>query len=278
MNRKFLMTFCKASQQKLPDVNLLDYCRVIEKELLQIETTIQTCIDTISKAPFLAIFDIWIKKYGYAHAALLDASKALLEHNFIKIYDTDGTIWTIGKTKEFDHRQILDDIRSESKWSIRRKETLVQTYISFMSWLWNESRGYVSKLDDPDQLQTIKRTFKFSHFIEFLDAVTNEKSQLVAKLLYFGNKRTLEEVLSLKLEQVDFTKKLIHYDSDPIHYPAHVFNDIRAITSPRKTGHIFEGRQTATINPKTVFRNFQEAAERAGLETPFSIKSLTINE
>ena len=65
--QKIFDDFLKVSQEKLPNINLLDCCNVIEKDLLQIETTLQKCIDSISKEPFLAVFDIWVKKMGSAH-------------------------------------------------------------------------------------------------------------------------------------------------------------------------------------------------------------------
>lgn len=267
----------KASERKLPNVDLLVHCKTVENELNHIEKTVQQSLENISKEPFLAIFNIWVKKFGCYFEGLLEASEILLDHNFIRIYDDEGNVLTIDKAKGFNHNKILSEIRCERKWTIRRRESLVNTYISFISWLYRESRGYISPISDPDQLNTDKRMLKFGDFIEFLDAVPNEKSQLIAKLLYFGGKRTLEEILSLKLEQVNFPKKLVDYDTEPTHYPEHVFNDIKAITSPRKTGQIFEGRQTATVNPKTVFRNFQDAAARAQLEIPFYIKTLTTN-
>lgn len=101
--------------------------------------------------------------------------------------------------------------------------------------------------------------------------------QLLAKLLYYGGSRTLDEVLSLDLKDVDYKEQVIRYGSQLIAYPAHVFSDIQALTEgrPKPSGRIFIGRQNANLNPATVFRNFKEAGSRIGLGDSFSPKSLT---
>ena len=114
--------------------------------------------------------------------------------------------------------------------------------------------------------------------MQFLNALNNDKVVAVAKLLYYGGNRTLEEILRINLDQVDFKKHQIKFDDYLIKYPEHVLCDIKALTAPRRNGRVFEGRQKAALNPRTVYRHFQEAAATIGLDPAFNVKWLTTKE
>ena len=89
---------------------------------------------------------------------------------------------------------------------------------------------------------------------------------IVAKqLLYFGGDRTLDEVLNLKIPDVDFEEHLIGFGAKSVPYPLHVFADIKAIIGKRSKGKVILGRQEGDLNPATVFRNFKTAGINAGM-------------
>lgn len=121
------------------------------------------------------------------------------------------------------------------------------------------------------------RALPYPSFVSFLSALSNDKSRLVASLLYYGGSRTLEEVLQITLKDVDFEKKVVYFKSTPVNYPAHVFNDIKAIVKPRTSGRLFIGRQGSALNPATIFRNFKEAGVKIGLGSLFTPACLTAN-
>ncbi len=271
--------FLKATQQQLPNINLIDHCRTIEKELSQVDAAVRKFIDTLLKEPFIAIFGVWIKKCGYLYPGMLDAAKTLLEHNLIMIYDNNGAIWTVEKANAFDHHKTLNAIRCKSSWSIKRREELVRVYVAFMYWLHIETRGHIHRCEDPDWARSLKRNLAFPRFIDFLDALSNTKSQLVAKLLYFGGNRTLEQVLKLDISNIDFDAHTILWEpltanSELTSYPEHVFHDIKALTDIHKKGLVFLGRQDGPLSDATIFRHFNEAAQKVGLGDSFGPKKL----
>jgi hypothetical protein len=98
-------------------------------------------------------------------------------------------------------------------------------------------------------------------------------------LLYFGGTRTLEEVLTLNIENVNIDKRFINFGLQPIAYPLHVFADIKDLSQGRKKGRVFIGRRgkSTSLNPATIFRNFKEAATEVGLGQNFTPKMLVTN-
>ena len=207
---------------------------------------------------------------------LQNAAQMLVEHGYIGITDTKKNAWTLEDARGFDHSTVLDAIRSQKDITLFTREYLVTTYINFMQWLSNETHGYIERLEDPDLVRARGRAFEYLRFIKFLDAL-KEKEQLVAKLLYFGGTRFLDEILDLQVENVDFEKKMIQYKNQLVSYPGHVFSDISALIGKKTRGQIFSGRQNAPLNPATIFRNFKEAALKVGLEQSFSPAVLILN-
>lgn len=271
-------SFLRYCEAKTPNIPLSKSYKEIEKQKNRLSDIHKSVIESIAKEPVLASFIVWVKEIEHAAPGIIEGAKMLLEHGFIGTVDTQGALWTIQKARGFDQTQIVEAIRCQRQLPITTRESLVSTYINFIRWLCCITYGYINPLEDPDHHRSLGKFMAYSNFIRFLDALENEKAQLVAKLLYFGKNRTLEEVLSLDITQVHFKKKKIQFDSQLSEYPEHVFCDIKAITYPRKTGRVFEGRQKAALNPKTIFRNFKEAAELTKLGPSFSVKWLTTNE
>lgn len=275
-------TFLDLSTELSQNYSLSQCCNLIEEERKQFGESYRKFIDQISKTPFIASFVIWIKKIGYMQPDTLDDAKMLLENRFIGIFNEDGATWTIGDAKNFNHVLVLTGIRCRRDWPFLRRERLVQTYLSFLDWLSSETFGYIDRLEDPDRVRTQKRKLPFSRFIEFLDALPNEKAQLVAKLLYFSEDRSLDDILKLEILQANLTDLKITWDEngsgESTEYPEHVFNDIKALSENRIFGLIFTGRQGAPLNDATIFRNFNEAAQKVGLGESFGPKKLVAND
>lgn len=271
-------TFLRYCEAKAPTIPLSKSCKEIEKQKNRLSDIHKSVIESIAKEPLLASFVVWVKEIEHAAPGLIEGAKTLLEHGFIGTIDTQGDLWTIQKARGFDQKKIVEAIRCQRELPITTRESLVSTYINFIQWLCCITYGYINALEDPDHHRSLGKFMAYPKFIQFLDALENEKAQLVAKLLYFGKNRTLDEVLSLDVNQVHFKKQKIQFDSQLTEYPEHVFCDIKALTHPRKTGRVFEGRQKAALNPKTIFRNFKDAAEHTKLGPLFSVKWLTTNE
>lgn len=234
-------------------------------------------IAKIAQLPFLIAFVVWVKEVASLQPSLLNASKMLLEHNFIGAADKKGVLWTISDAHGFDHRVIIDAIRCQHEIALQVREDLVIAYLAFIQWLSQETHGYISIFEDPDLHKIKGKVLPFSQFIAFLSAL-KEKEQLVAKLLYYGGTPTLDEVLKIQLQDVNFEKKLIRYESQLIKYPTHIFADIQSLVGKKTQGRLFLGRQNAPLSSSRIFRNFKEAALKVGLAPSFSPAVLTSSQ
>lgn len=271
----YFLNYCKA---QLPSQNLVKSYDAFLTERKRLQSELEKSIGAISEQPLLTAFLAWIKEVSVIPSFDLSLAKALLENGFIGITDKEGHVWTIARASEFNHQSIIDAIRCRYDWSTEVREGLVMAYTSFIQWLSNLTFGYVNKVEDPDLIRSNARAFPYSMFLKFASNL-KDKDRLVAKLLYFGGSRTLEEVLNLHLEEVDFDNRAILFGKERIQYPLHIFADIKSLSHGRKKGRVFLGRKNNdALNPTTVFRNFKTAAIAIGIGKIFTPKMLTTSK
>ena len=269
------LNFCEG---KVPNQQLKKECELFEEQRNHIQDEYQKFVAEIGSEPLIAAFLVWVKEVGYRDAETLEGAKMLLEQGLIGLADDKGRPWTLEKAKGFDHRTLIDTIRSHKEWALPVRENVVKAYLSFISWLSSETYSYITRLEDPDIRRSQGRALPYSSFISFLVALPNDKSRLVASLLYYGGSRTLDEILQLTIKNVDFEKGVVYFESTPVSYPEHVFNDIKTLVKPRTSGKLFLGRQSSQLNPATIFRNFKEAALKSGLGALFTPACLTASQ
>lgn len=268
-------TFCSIAQEKVPGTHLLNQFKVLREEMTQLKANYEKFVDAIATTPFISSFLLWVGEVSKN----FDIAKALVQNDFIGTYDNSGNVWTMKDAKNFDHQKILSAIRCRREWTIRRRETAVSAYIDFMNWLSSATYGYMTGLIDQDSIAVSNRLLSFPKFLDFLDALPNEKSQLVAKLLYFGGNRTLDPVLNLTIESVNFDQLYVTWEqsSNVTYYPEHVFNDIKALIDNRRQGKIFLSSQNQLLSEATIFRHFNEASKKTS-GSSFGPKKLTTNK
>lgn len=271
---EYFLNICKT---KLPSQNLTKSYDAFLEERNRLQHELQKSIGVISEQPLLAAFLAWIKEISLIPNFDLSLAKTLLEKGFIGITDHEGQLWTIAKASQFNHQEVIDAIRCHYEWSIEAREGLVMAYSSFIQWLSNVTYGYISRVEDPDLMRSNARVFPYSMFLKFANHL-KDRDRLVAKLLYFGGSRTLEEVLNLKIEDIDFENSIIYFNSKPTTYPLHIFADTKAVIRERKKGRLFLGRQNAPLNDATIFRNFKDAAIESGVGQYFTPKTLIVNK
>jgi hypothetical protein len=271
---EFFLHFSKA---KIPSATLIASYEAFIQQKKHVEEEIKKNIDILSQQPFFGGFLAWIKQSALDPSSQLLA-KTLLESGFIRINDVEENMWTIANARLLDHRNIIEAIRCRREWSFELRENLVKTYLQFIQWLSKATNGFIPFLEDPDLQRTKDRSLNFVHFISFLSKL-REEDQILAKLMYFGGGRTLEEVLALDIKEIDFNRKLITFDSHFVSYPLHVFADLQLLIDGRQSGRVFVGRRNnaPAVNPATIFRNFKEAAIEIGLGKSFTPKVLTTN-
>ncbi len=252
--------------------SLLKSIERFEKEEALLKRAIQKAHTVFQNQPVLTAFLLWSKQTRVGLGS--DCAKILLEHQLIPFKNKNNELILIKDLEQYQLLYFLETIRCRTEFSIVLRELLVMNFVRFFQWLSKTIGSSYWKIEDPDEKKTRSRILAHETFIALIDRL-DDRCRLVAKLLYFGGSRTLDQVLKLKLEDVVFDKQVIRFGTQIITYPRHVFLDIATLTDGRRSGPLFSGRQDSTLNPATVFRNFKEAASQIGLGDSFSPKTLT---
>ncbi len=257
-----VFSYCrKPNSQK----SLQKASKEVQKARIFLEKTYIKVTKKIDKLPFVGFLLAWVEE-SKTNNERNEQVKTLLAYKFIDIVSCSR----IEDARERNHAQVLDAIRSKHTIPIKEREKLVKTYISFINWLSHETYGYFPKIEDLVYERTSNRLLDHALFINFLSHL-NLKEQIVAKLLYFGEKPTLEVILGLEIKNINFENNTIL----ELSYPPHVLAHVRHLIGSRKTGRIFLGRQNTPLNTSTIFRNFKKAAQQAGLGKSFCPSALT---
>ena len=178
--------------------------------------------------------------------------------------------------KSKDFLSALEQIRCRDELPPIEQERWVEIFVDFHNWISLQSISYIPEVSDPDKERSRNRALFHDKFVSLIGCL-DDRCRLIAKLLYFGGNRTLEQIIEIDIQDVDFEKHSVSFDSGSCCYPLHVFKDIQRLIGTRSSGQIFVGRQNSPINPSTIFRNVKVAAIGIGLGELFSPKILTQN-
>jgi hypothetical protein len=102
------------------------------------------------------------------------------------------------------------------------------------------------------------------------------RDKVISKLLYFGAPISQNDVLSLRIDQVEFGSNKINYESGPVIYPSHIFSELDLIIGKRIEGYVFTGRNYKKIDPTVPYRAIKRAAAKVpNIDPNFSLKHLS---
>ncbi len=232
----------------------------------------------IQSTPLVNIISVWTERYlrnNQICHSMLKSIRDLIDEKLIRIKNSKNEYFSLGEFAGEVH-SIIDSIRCVKKWPVIRREQNVLHFLDFTDWLSKVTQGFIPRIEDPDRLRTCERSLAFGSFIDLLSHLEN-RYQLIADLLFFGGDRTLEEIVKLHIEDIDFERRLVKYPSEEVLYPQHIIDDLMIQINARLTGLVFLGRQNRPLNASSVFRNIKDAALRAGLGELFSPKLLATN-
>ncbi len=187
-----------------------------------------------------------------------------------------------------NHESVVDDIKMINDWSEATKQARAAAYISFTGFLQRRTQGIVRKavankeganktffkVRDKVKTEALSQP-QTRQFIQQIEKI-NERDGLIAKLILQGGKRK-EEVLNVKIEDIDFTKKQITFVQTKtrgmekvtiINYPDHVMQELKTYIADR-TGLVFITRNHKKVAPFQIDRNFYKAGLKAGI--PFRV-------
>lgn len=232
---------------------------------------VDTFKQKLAEVPLFTFIVLWgemtleDKKFGIQH---LKSMHDLIESKVLPLS-------LLEKFTKLDPSAILEKIRAFPDWSINKREEVALLYLSFISWLSKETFGFVPEAVDLDRIASQKRQVPFETYINILDHL-DLRERILAKMFYLGGNRGLEEVLSVKVEDVDFKKRRIRLDEE-VSYPRHLFDDIEDYIEGRKKGYVFMGRDGERISHTTSFRALKKVVSDLKLDPEFTFRELTKN-
>lgn len=232
---------------------------------------------TIASIPLSALILLWAdaihsdQLFGSRYLAMM---KDLIETGLLPITSKDGAVTLLDLSMQ-DPSLIIDKIRCHKDWSLRKREDHVLLYKAFSDWLSKGSFGYIPKARDMDRISTQRRQVPFETYIEILSHM-DLREQILAKIFYLGGPRALDEIISLKIEDIDFDHFLIRFP-ESVSYPPHLFEDIKQYIKGRQTGFVFTARDGERISHTTPFRALKTVVAELKLNPEFTFRELTKN-
>ncbi|MBX9744383.1 MAG: site-specific integrase [Chlamydiales bacterium] len=213
--------------------------------------------------------------------------------------------WTLQQFSLLSPDQIIDTIKTSSlyikerdgkplsrQWSMRTREVRIACFLSFTRYLSRKSEGMIRR--GVPSKDGIEKTFsekprkvksealtrsQVGKFFEELDEL-NPRDAMIARLCLHGAKR-INEVLALKVEQIDFEKKQILFHQSKSKFSddftlisfekpaaALLLLDLKKYIGERK-GLVFITAYGKGLKQNQIDRNFYKAGQRAGL--PFRV-------
>lgn len=259
-------SFLNFFRKEYPNQEIIEFSHIFEKEYERLEKAIFASKAIFKKIPLLSTFLEWVQKAHSEKKEEIEDAKLLLKYGFIGIKDSEGNPWTLNHASLQDPNEIYSAIRCRRDLTLVERERLVVAYREFISYLTFRTDGYIPhSWGDNDKSFLKNRQLSPMEFAKFADQL-NDNLQVIAKLLYYGGDRTLDEVLNLTISQIDFQEYSISYsEMKATPYPIHVFADIQALIGKRSKGKVFVGRQNTSLSPTTIFRNFKTAGINAGM-------------
>jgi hypothetical protein len=264
---KVCLSFGSEHDSKKFDVLKSNVAHLSEDLYKQVEAFQQQ----IAKLPLSAFVIHW------ADTILEDASSGLFALEAMSSL-VEASLLPLCSLEEFsrlDSSFIPEKIRCNIGWPLSHIEKVVHVYTIFVSWLSKETFSYISEAKDFDRLATQKRQIPFETYIKILSCL-DLREQILAKMFYLGGNRGLEEVLSVKIEDIDFKKARIHL-SEIVPYPRHLFDDIEEYIQGCKKGFLFLGKEGERISHTTPFRALKKVISNLGLDPEFTFRDLTEN-
>ncbi len=252
-------------------------CRISELSAI-LRNQINSFKEEISTKPISAFILLWAEQvchdkiYGNRYLVMMND---LVERNLLPIVLNERKARVLSDFSEQNPSQIIDAIRCYKQWSISKREDYVLLYRTFSEWLSKETCGYVPVAKDADRIAAQKRLISFETYIEILIHM-DLREQILAKLFYLGGYRTLEEILSLKIEDIDFNRCSIQL-AEQVDYSRHLFEDIKIYIEDRKNGYVFLGKDGEKIARTTPFRALKVIVSELKLDPEFTFKDFTKN-
>lgn len=197
-----------------------------------------------------------------------------------------------------NHNVVIDNIKMIAELSECTRQAWAACYIAFTRFLSRRSHGIIPRAI-PNRESNSKTFFSVyekvktnamtqAQWVKFLDELEKiaPRECLIAKVILQGGKR-VSEVLSLKVDQIDFERKKIFFRQSKtkglkketvITYPESIMENLRFYIGER-VGYVFVSRFGKPIDLRWVASMFAKAGVQAGISfkvTPHVLRASTV--
>lgn len=231
----FWQEYLKRTDKNTPSSTLLQYEKIMIQGKKQFEEAIEAFRLILSEIPLGAEIANWLERLDLPKEYIskyTESTLNLIDLKILSLTNRQGHLRTLNDVSPNDHRDTIEEIRCSSKLSTPEKEKAVETYILFSQHLSRATCGLIMQGEDPDFQRTIKKVVWYKDFIKFVQLLP-ERDALIAKLLYFGAP-TMDEVLSLRVDQIDLRKGLVKFKKFSVKYPKHVMLELKNLRGQKK--------------------------------------------
>ncbi|MCX6987249.1 MAG: hypothetical protein NT065_03735 [Chlamydiae bacterium] len=252
------------------------YEKIMMQGKKQLEEAIKDFRFKLSEIPLGAEIANWLERLDLPKEYISRYTESMLhliDLKLLSLTNKQGQLRTLNDISPNDHRDTIEEIRCSSKLSTPDKEKAVEAYILFSQHLSRATCGLIMQGEDPDFQRTIKKVVWYKDFIKFVQLLP-ERDALIAKLLYFGAP-TMDEVLSLKVDQIDSRKGLVKFKKFSVKYPKHVMLELKnCLTQKKKEDLIFTNLHGQQVERTHLNNCFNRAARKLDGNTRITPKML----
>lgn len=272
----FWQEYLKRTDKNIPSSTPQQYEKIMIQGKKQLEGAIEAFRLKLSEIPLGAEIANWLERLDLPKEYIsryMESMLNLIDLKLLSLSNRQGQLRTLNDISPNDHRDTIEEIRCSSRLSIPEKEKAVEAYILFSQHLSRTTCGLIMQGEDPDFQRTIKKVVWYKDFIKFVQLLP-ERDALIAKLLYFGAP-TMDEVLSLRVDQVDSRKGLVKFKKFSVKYPKHVMLELKgSLTQKKKDDLIFTNLHGQQVERTHLNNCFNRAARKLDGNTRITPKML----
>lgn len=257
-----------------PDIHR--FCEQFEKTSNELHQATEKGHNEFAQIPLISTIFNWSKIIIKDNPLGNRYFERMSEMIALKLVPTtqDNDLYLLEHYSRYGHEVIINQIRSYADWYQQKREDAIIVYLSFADWLSQATHGYIKQAIDPDRTASANKILPYEKYVNLL-ALLPDRERLITKLFYLGGPRSLDDILSLQIQDINFSQYAINFQNGSKSYPQHVFTDIKAFMGNRKRGFLFSNKQlNEQIHHTVPYRTLKKAAIKAGFPENFSYKDL----
>src|ERR1700733_4759715 len=189
---------------------------------------------------------------------IIEAFETFYKNQIFPLKGSSGHIFNVDGLRALGHSEIIERIRCIPALRLGERENMINGYMHFAKFLSHLTFGSVPLAIDPDRKKTAERILSLEDFWEFCGYLS-ERDSLIAAIMYYTG-HILNNVVMLKVGQIDPTSDRIHFDRGTCKIPRHIRLRLGSFLFNKKSSELlFHNRSGAEVNRAHVFIAFQKA-------------------